>query len=90
MRIRYLIWDDWNVGHIAEHGVAPEEVEEVCYSERCWNKRGRSERRYVLGQTEDGRYLSIILAPRGGGAFYTITARDMDRKERRLYSRWRG
>jgi len=90
MRIWYLIWDDWNVGHIAEHSVTPEEVEEVCYSEWRWNRRGRREKRYVLGQTEDGRYLSIILAPRGGGAFYPITARDMDHKERRLYSSWRG
>jgi len=90
MRIRYLIWDDWNLEHIAEHGVTPEEVKEACYSKQCWNRRGRKGRRYILGQTEDGRYLSIILASREGGAFYTITARDMDEKERRLYRKWRG
>lgn len=29
--IRRLIWDDANVAHIAEHGVAPDEVEDVCF-----------------------------------------------------------
>jgi len=30
MRIEELEWDEWNVQHIAEHGVEPWEVEEVC------------------------------------------------------------
>jgi len=28
--MRRLVWDVWNVGHIARHRVDPEEVEEVC------------------------------------------------------------
>jgi hypothetical protein len=33
LSIRRLIWDPWNVGHIARHRVTPEEVEEVCHGE---------------------------------------------------------
>lgn len=31
LTIRRLIWDAWNVAHIARHHVIPEEVEEVCH-----------------------------------------------------------
>ena len=29
MKIRAVVWDDWNEEHIARHGVEVEEVEEV-------------------------------------------------------------
>ncbi|MEM7118271.1 MAG: hypothetical protein AAF614_37935 [Chloroflexota bacterium] len=41
----------------------------------------------MIGQTEDGRYLTIILAPQGKGVFYPITARDATQAERRLLKR---
>jgi hypothetical protein len=28
--VRTLVWDAFNVSHIAEHGVSPDEVEQVC------------------------------------------------------------
>lgn len=31
--VRRLVWDPWNVAHIACHEVTPEEVEEVCHGE---------------------------------------------------------
>jgi hypothetical protein len=31
--IRRLIWDAWNVAHIARHAVVPEEVEQVCHGD---------------------------------------------------------
>jgi hypothetical protein len=33
IHIRRLIWDDWNIAHIARHEVSPDEVEEVCDAE---------------------------------------------------------
>ena len=62
VKIRYLIWDDWNVEHIARHGVAPQEVREVCASRESWHRKGRHGRRYILGQTEDGHYLKELPA----------------------------
>ena len=86
MLIRKLIWDEWNIDHIARHGVEPEEVERVCKGKHL-ARRGREGTYTVTGQTQAGRYLTIILAPRGVGSFYPITARDSDDKERRLFKK---
>ena len=45
---------------------------------------------YLLGQTEDGRYLFcvVIAFPRGKG--YPVTARDMTDREKRRYSQWKA
>lgn len=85
MIIKRLIWDDWNIAHIARHHVEPEEVEEVCQGKHLLEK-GRNGLYSVIGQTEDGRYLIIILAPRSS-SFYPVTARDADDKEKRRFKR---
>ena len=33
INIRRLIWDAWNIAHIARHNVTPEEVEQVCHTD---------------------------------------------------------
>ena len=88
LRIRVLLFDEWNEEHIARHGIVPEEVEEVC-GKRPFVSKTRQQRLRVIGQTEDGRYLTIILASRGQGVFYPITARDATQSERRLFRRKR-
>lgn len=94
MRINELIWDEWNVEHIAGHGVEPEEVEEVCVSRRRLvlriglSKRGL--RRYqVFGPTDSGRLLIVILDSVQPGKFYVVTARDMTGQEKKGYLRKR-
>ena len=42
-------------------------------------------RTMLIGLTEAGRLLSVVLAPEGGDAYYVVTARTASRKERRLY-----
>jgi hypothetical protein len=41
--ISRLLWDSWNVAHIARHEVVPAEVEEVCHGEPLaeQGKKGR-------------------------------------------------
>lgn len=39
MRISKLDWDDYRIDHIAEHGVEPEEVWEVCEDSLHWARR---------------------------------------------------
>jgi uncharacterized protein len=95
MRIDHLLWDDWNVEHIAGHDIEPEEVESVCYSGQHLARRAGATRyglsRYhVYGQTEGGRYLFIVLDREIPGGFYVVTARDMDESERRSFSKRRG
>jgi len=85
-RVFRLVWDDWNEEHIAQHNVTPVEVEEVT-ANRPFTTRGRKDRYRVIGQTDAGRLLTVIVAPRGDGATYVLTARDATREERRAYQR---
>jgi uncharacterized protein len=88
--IRRLIWDAWNVGHIARHRVTPEEVEEVCHGEPVTSQTYKGRIR-VVGPTQRRRMLTVILAPTDEhGVYYPITARPADRKERRHYDDARG
>ena len=88
--VRRLIWDTWNIAHIAHHDVIPDEVEEVCHghpvTSQTYNGRIR-----VLGPTHARRMLTVILAPTDQqGIYYPITARPADRKERRHYEQQQG
>lgn len=87
MIIRKLIWDEWNIDHIARHNVRPEEVEEVCLESKILiNKSGKGKVR-VIGQTQVGKYITIFLADRGKGNFYPISGRDCALKEKKLFKR---
>jgi uncharacterized DUF497 family protein len=92
MRIRAVVWDEWNEEHISRHGVDPEEVEEVLVGLFAppFTQRARRGTYRALGQTADGRYLAVFFALRSPGRVYPITARDMDAKERRAYRRRRN
>ncbi len=84
--VNEVLFDEWNEEHIAHHHVAPEEVEEVCLANPFVSKT-REGRLRVIGQTEAGRYLTVILVHRGRGSYYPISARDATDAERRLYAR---
>jgi hypothetical protein len=86
IRIVRIAWDDRSVDHIARHDVTQDEVEQVIAS-TMFITRGRDDTYRAIGQTFGGRYLTVIVAPRGGGVFYVVTARDADPIERRAYHR---
>jgi uncharacterized DUF497 family protein len=93
-RIERLRWRD-RVEHIAKHEVMPAEVEEVVLDDREAllekagpAKKDPSQTVYVLlGRTQAGRYLMVLLIDEGRGVGFPITARDMNQAERRRYSR---
>jgi uncharacterized DUF497 family protein len=85
LSVRRLIWDAWNVAHIARHDVIPEEVEEVCHDQPITSETYKGRLR-VVGLTQSGRILTVILAPTpDAGVYYPVTARPADRKERGNY-----
>ncbi len=87
MKIKGLIWTSNRIKHINEkHGISCDEVEEVCEA-GYWIRRGRGGTHLVYGQTDDGRYLLVVLKIESAGKFKVITARDMTDNERRLYLR---
>lgn len=85
--IEQIVWDEWNVAHIARHQVTPGEVEEVVWGEPL---AGETYAGRLIGLTRKGRMLTVILAPKGTGAYYTVTARAASKKERVLYREWKG
>ncbi|MGH2538697.1 MAG: BrnT family toxin [Candidatus Promineifilaceae bacterium] len=76
----------------AKHGATPNEVESVFVNRPQYRRleRGRIEGKdayAAYGQTDAGRYLTIVFIRKGGGMALIISARDMDRKERKQYGR---
>ena len=72
----------------SKHGVDVLEVEEVIAGEPLV-LTGRDDLYYVLGRTESGRYLFVVLRGLGGGRWRVVTAREMTPAQRRRYQRER-
>lgn len=93
IHLRHLIWDDWNVSHIARHGVAQDEVDEVCHGHPITLRESYKNRLVLLGETQAGKVLAVVLGPfpdAPEGTFYPFTARPAHRSERRAYLEMRG
>ena len=87
--VRRLIWDTFNVPHIARHDVTPDEVEEVCHGAHV-DLQSYQRRLVVIGPTEAGRMLAVVLDHVGHGVYYPVTARPASRKERQYYQEQQG
>ena len=83
-------WDENNENHIARHGVAIFEVEEAILFGKPVYQRSREDKYVAYGLTEEGRYLFIVFAIKGGSRIRVITARDMTGKEKRYYKKRKG
>ena len=89
-------WDEDNISHIAEHGLTPEQVEEVYYSEGPFptlavkqkKKHTKSgEYRYRLWGTDaSGTGIEVIVAPYPQyGVWRCVTAFPMSTTTRKAY-----
>ena len=87
--IRRLIWKPKNVKHIARHGVSLNEVEEVT---RRFNvpKSAPQKRLILIGETDAGRILELVLVPKGKGRYYPLTAYDASPAMAAMYKRRKG
>ena len=82
-------WDEANTIHIAKHNVDPKEAEEVFFDPRYKTiddpKHSKTEERFVVyGKTGTERLLTVVFTVRSR-KFRVVSARDMNREERRLY-----
>lgn len=83
-------WDEGNAyKNQASHQVSIRECEEIFFNEPLLIhddiKHSHAEDRYyALGETDDHRQLSIVFTLRGR-LIRVISARDMSRKERKIY-----
>lgn len=91
MRFGGLLWTEETERHIARHAVIPSEVEEAVADTNALTLRARGpegKRYLVLGRTQAGRYLMVVLAPMGRTIGRVVTARQMTTGEKRRYRRW--
>ena len=91
--IEDIIWLDRIVEKLAwKHNVLPSEVEGV-FSGGCRifrKEKGKIEGEHLYnapGRTESGRYLSVFFIRKLGNKALIVTARGMNRSERRRYAK---
>ena len=88
-----IIWFEAIVQKLAwKHSVLPIEVEEVLAGQRMIFKKesGRVEGEHpynALGQTKNGRYLSVFFIKKLNSKVLIVTARDMNKSERKRYGK---
>ncbi|HVQ77212.1 MAG TPA: BrnT family toxin [Candidatus Binatia bacterium] len=85
-------WDEGNLGkNWARHRVAGAECEQVFFNRPLVvaadeEHSDQEARYYVLGQTDTGRRLFVVLTIRRG-LIRVVSARDMNRRERAAYGK---
>lgn len=93
MRIAGIIWLDEIVDKlIYKHGVETYEVEEVLEASPKFRFAVKGDRKnedvyMALGQTESGRYMTVLFVYKLSKEALILSAREMADKERKLYGR---
>jgi uncharacterized DUF497 family protein len=91
MKITKIIWKETIIDKLErKHQVLPSEVEDVLHGKKTVRRMRRGNVKgedvyLALGQTEDGRYLSVFFISKKDNSVLPISARDMDDKERKRY-----
>jgi len=82
-------WNEWNVEHIAEHGVEPGAAERIVnFASPPFPEKIGGGKYRACGQTLDGRYLQVIYIFSPPGIVYVIHAMPLsDRDKRRFRKR---
>lgn len=84
IKVKGLNWNQQREEHILRHRISPDEVDEVVFGKH-YDVKTKQGRYRLIGQTENGRYLVIVLELGNYGWFDPVTARDATQNERRLY-----
>lgn len=88
--IKRLIWDKWNIAHIAKHKIIPDEVEKICHSDALVEK-GHTGRLLIIGLAKVNKMITVIVDPESEeGVYYVVTARPSSKRERKIYKDKKG
>jgi uncharacterized DUF497 family protein len=83
-------WNGWNLEHIEEHGVTPEEAEQIVRGAKPPYPRSAGAGKYIVrGRTESGDYLQVVFIEDPEDVTYVIHARPLTDREKRNYRRGR-
>jgi uncharacterized DUF497 family protein len=81
-------WNEWNIEHIARHGVAPEEAESaVRIAKNPFPRKIEEDKWLVWGTGRGGRFLQVIYVLDEDRTIYIIHARPLDDREKRRFRR---
>lgn len=86
VKIDKIIWDEWNVKHVARHGVVSSEVEEALHEDFLARETYR-ERLLITGITKSCRIISVVVHEDKKNVFYVVTARGATGEETQLYNK---
>lgn len=82
IKIKSLIWDDWNTEHIKKHGVLISEVEEAGQN-IIYHRKSKRNRFLAVGRSGN-RMVSLIIRRLESTKYFLVTARDASKKERKI------
>ena len=81
-------WNDANINHIAQHGVATAEAEQVIVNDPIdleFSHRDKESRVAQIGETDKGRILVVVSTWRGG-LIWVVTAYPAKKRLRMVYA----
>ena len=76
----FFVWDEENEAHLAEHGIEPEEAEQVFFNPYVItpNKKKHGPKKYRIdGHTDSGRRLRLIFEDVGENIARIFTGWDL-------------
>jgi uncharacterized DUF497 family protein len=81
-------WNRWNEEHVGQHGVTPEEAEDVVVGARApFPLVEKDERFLVWGPTTEGRLLQVVFVLDEDDSVFVIHTRDLTEQEKKRYRR---
>lgn len=80
LRVLWDLADDryGNVVHIAEHGISPDEVEEVLANPECLDLSRTTGRWIAIAETSSGRTLLVVFEEIDETTVYPVTAYEIE------------
>lgn len=86
IKVKTLIWNDFNIEHIKKHKVTKKEVE-IAISNITYYEKADKDRYKAVGRSGK-RILSVIINRDEKTTYYVVTARDSSKKEKqKLYDK---
>ena len=76
-----IIWNEepgGNVEHVAQHGLTPEDIEEVIFNPVDRDTSRSSDLPIMFGFTPDGRYIMVVFEQIDEMTIYPVTAYDVE------------
>ena len=82
IRVKTIIWDDWNREHIKKHSVSISEAEGV--GRKIIYHRKTDKNRYLAVGRSGNRIITLIIRRLEPTTYFLTTARDASKKERKI------